>query len=74
MGINSYVNSCIFYAGLMGEDRRSGELETLQERVNDFNEGNLVIVASTLPLAEVLQSKSDPKIWKFLMECWINQI
>lgn len=54
-------DSCIFYAVLKGEDRRSGELEILQERVNDFNEGNLVIVASTLLLVEVRQSKLDSK-------------
>ena len=54
-------DSCIFYAVLKGEDRRSGELEILQERVNEFNEGNLVIIASTLLLVEVRQSKLDSK-------------
>lgn len=52
-------DSCIFYAVLKGEDRRSGELEILQERVSEFNDGRLVIIASTLLLVEVRQSKLD---------------
>lgn len=44
---------------MKGEDRSPGELNVLQERVNEFNNGSLVIVASTLLLVEVRQGKLD---------------
>lgn len=59
-------DSCIFYTVLKGEDRRSGELDILHEQITKFNEGNLVIIASTLLLVEVRQSKlNSEKMEKF---------
>ncbi len=52
-------DSCVFYAVLKGEEHRSGELDLLEERLREFHEGILTIVASSVLLVEVRQSKLD---------------
>ena len=53
-------DSCIFSAILKGEDSDRGELDILRQRIRDFNDGELTIIASTLLLVEVRQSKLKP--------------
>jgi len=52
-----YWDSCVFYAFLKAEEHRKGELNSIKQAQREFDIGKIVLVTSTITLAEVLPSK-----------------
>jgi len=50
-----YWDACIFIAHLKNEQRAIGEMDAVREQVRRLDEGETVVVASTLTLTEVLE-------------------
>ena len=52
-----YWDSCVFYALIKAEEHREGELNSIKKAQRAFDVGEIVLVTSTITLAEVLPSK-----------------